>query len=57
MADEFEDSGPALTLPPSWDTDAMLFSHVRRCARCKFVLLLGWCHHRRRRMRRGDPGE
>jgi hypothetical protein len=57
MVDEYDDSGPALIVPPSWSTEATLSSHVAHCARCQFVLLLGRCHHPRQRRMRRDPGE
>lgn len=59
MADDLEDFGPALTLPPSWNTETVLFHHVINCARCRFVLMLGWTRRPpvdNTRRRRPEPG-
>jgi hypothetical protein len=58
MADQDE---PALTIPPDWDVDTILWMHTWNCWRCRFVLTIGWRHRSPRRadrqLRRGDPGE
>jgi hypothetical protein len=60
MADDPHRHDPSeTTIPPEWDPEAMFFRHALSCQRCRNALRRRWQRWlpKRRRMRKGDPGE